>query len=137
MTYEDSYEREEKDLNLHIAKMIEHMEFENELPDAEKHKRRLIRYIHGLPAAATAAANHNLPWVLFGQLERMVYHAEMVLGKDWIEVARKKRSEWFNQDEDSEADEDFLFDPDDYDNRYEVDDEQDFDTNYDPNDENM
>ena len=112
MTYEDSYDREEKDLNLHLAKMLEHMEFENELPDAEKHKRRLIRMIQGLPAAATAAANHNMPWVLFGQLERMAYHAEMILGKDWIEQARQERSKWFASDEDGQADDDFLFDED-------------------------
>lgn len=138
MTYEDSFEREEKDLNLHIAKLVEHMEFENELPEAEKHKRRLIRYIQGLPAAAEVAHKNNLPWVLFGQLERMVYHAEAILGKDWIEQARKQRSAWFAEDDDSSFDEDFLFDPDDYDNRYELDDEnddQDFDKNYDPNED--
>lgn len=102
MPYEDSYEREEKDLNLHLAKMIEHMEFENELPEAEKHKRRLIRSIQGLPRAAEVAAQCNMPWVMFGQLERMCFHAEMILGKDWMEQARAERRKFFDADDEDE-----------------------------------
>lgn len=128
MPYEDSYEREEKDLNLHLAKMVEHMEFENTLPEAEKHKRRLIRAIQQLPKAAMAAEKTDMPWILFGQLERMCYHAEQILGKDWIEQARRERSEFFGGNDDED---DFWVDGE-FD---EPEDDQDFDRNYDPNDE--
>lgn len=97
--YQDSYEQAEKDLNLHVAHMIERMEWENTLPPSEYHKRRLIRFIQGLPQAAEAAATENMPWLLFGHLERMCHHAEMALGMDWREQARKERIAFFNEDE--------------------------------------
>lgn len=135
MPYEDSYEREEKDLNLHIAKMVEHMEFENELPEAEKHKRRLIRSIQGLPRSAEVAESAKMPWVLFGQLERMCFHAERILGKDWQEQARQQRRKFFDEDEIELNDDLWIVEQDDFENWDEDDeeDDQDFDRNYDPN----
>lgn len=100
--YEDSYEREEKDLRLHIAKMVENMEFEKTLPEIEQHKRRLIRAIQGLPNAAETAAKTDTPWLLFGQLERMCYEAEMILGKDWREQAQRERKAFLYGDDDEE-----------------------------------
>lgn len=100
MTYEDSYEREEKDLKLRIAKMIESIEFENTLPEAEKHKRRLIRNIHQLPRAAEVAATYGMPWVMFGCLERIVFHAEALLGPHWREEVSRQRQEWLGGDDD-------------------------------------
>lgn len=99
--YIDSYGQEERDLNLHIAKMLEHMEWENTLPDAEKNKRRFIKHIQQIPVAAETAAKHGLPWVLFGQLERVVCYAERVLGPDWIERARHNRKEFLGLDDDA------------------------------------
>lgn len=97
--YEDSYEQGEKNLNLHLAKMIEHMEWESTLPDAEKSKRRLIQFISQLPQTAELAARHEMPWVLFGCLERIVTHADEVLGKDWLERARQERRAFLYEDD--------------------------------------
>lgn len=110
--YEDSYEREEKDLNLHIAKMIEHMEYENTLPELEKNKRRLIRSIQGLYNAAETAAKTDTPWLLFGQLERMCFYAEQILGEDWREQAQRQRRAFFDSDEDDDQNGEYDFNDD-------------------------
>ena len=102
--YEDSYEREEKDLNARLAYMLERMEWECTLPEAEKSKRRLIRYIQALPRAAEAAVAADMPWIIFGCIERIVHHAEQVLGPDWRDRVAKQRTDWFEEDyEDDEA----------------------------------
>jgi hypothetical protein len=99
--YEDD-EQQEKDLNLHLAHMLERMEWECTLPEAEKSKRRLIRYISSLPSAAESAAKMDLPWIMFGCIERIVYHCEQILGPDWREQISKQRHDWFEDDSDSE-----------------------------------
>ena len=102
--WDDGYpdEQAEKDIDLHVAKMIEHMEWEMTLPDAEKNKRRLIRFINTLDQSAKVAAKFNMPWVMFGCLERIVYYAEQVLGPDWREKARQERSQFVRQMEDDD-----------------------------------
>ncbi len=97
--WEDGYpdEQAEKDIDLHVAKMIEHMEWEMTLPDAEKNKRRLVRFINSLPGSAELAAKHNMPWLLFGCLERIMYLTEQVIGPDWMEKARMERRSFFDE----------------------------------------
>jgi len=93
----DDRTQEEKDLALHIAKMCENMEWENTLPENERAKRRLIKNIQALPRAAELAAKHNMPFVMFGQLERIMHYAELCLGADWMEQARAERSKFFGE----------------------------------------
>lgn len=100
--YEDSYERSEKDLSLHLAAMLERMEWENELPAHEKHKRRLINQIQSLPTTAELAAKHDMPFLMFGCIERIVYHAEQLLGADWRERVCRERSTFLGTDEEDE-----------------------------------
>ena len=102
--YDDGYpdEQAEKDIDLHVAKMIEHMEWEMTLPDAEKSRRRLVQFIESLPQAAKLAAQHDMPWVMFGCLERIVYYAEQVLGPAWREKARQERKAFFESGNDGQ-----------------------------------
>jgi hypothetical protein len=101
---EDSYEREEKDLKLRLAHVLERMEWEDTLPDAEKSKRRLVRYIQSLPRAAEEAAKLNMPWIMFGCIERIVHHCEIALGPDWRERVSKDRDAWFEGDDEEGPD---------------------------------
>jgi hypothetical protein len=97
--YQDSYDQEERDLNLHIAKMIEHMEWEATLPEAEKARRRLPRLISRLPMACQGAAIIGMPWVMLGQLERIIYNCRVLFGDECFEVAAKQRREFFEPGE--------------------------------------
>ena len=106
--YDDGYpdEQAEKDIDLHVAKMIEHMEWEATLPDAEKSRRRLIQFIQSLPQSAELAAQHNMPWVMFGCIERIAFYCEQILGSDWQEQVRQERKDFlYDDDEGDECDE--------------------------------
>jgi len=97
--YSDQFEQEEKDLRLHIAKMLEHMEWECTLPEREKSERRLVKLLSTLGRAAVLAEETNMPNLLWGQLERIFYRVEQILGPGWQERASKERSEFFGEDE--------------------------------------
>jgi hypothetical protein len=99
-------EQDDKDLNLHIAKMLEHMEWEATLPAQEKAKRRLVRFITQLPRTAELAATANTPWVMFGCIERIAACCEELLGPDWQEQIRQERKAFlYDDDEGGECDE--------------------------------
>lgn len=99
-------EQDDKDLNLHIAKMLEHMEWEATLPAQEKAKRRLSHFIAQLPRTAELSAKANLPWVMFGCIERIVFYCEEILGPDWQEQVRQERKDFlYDDDEGDECDE--------------------------------
>lgn len=99
MEYRDSYEQAEGDLNLHLAAMVERMEWENTLPANEKSKRRLIKYIQQLPSSAEAAAKYGLPWIMLGCIERIVHHAETAFGPTWMDDVRRERRAFFESDD--------------------------------------
>lgn len=92
--YEDEPTQEDKDLMLHIAKMFEHMEWENTLPEQEKSRRRLGKLIAETPTVAVLAAQHNMPWMLLGHFERIDYHLGFLFGDDWRQQAREEREAW-------------------------------------------
>ena len=99
-------EQDDKDLNLHIAKMLEHMEWEATLPEKEKAKRRLSHFITTLPRTAELAATANMPWVMFGCIERIAFYCEQILGSDWQEQVRQERKDFlYDDDEGDECDE--------------------------------
>jgi hypothetical protein len=102
--YDDGYtdEQAEKDIDLHVAKMIEHMEWEAALPDAEKSKRRLIQFIQSLPQSAELAAQHDMPWVMFGCIERILHYTQRLLGPDWVAKVRQERKAFFHSNDDHE-----------------------------------
>jgi hypothetical protein len=89
--WEPELTQEEKDLALHIAKMFEHAEWENTLPEQEKSRRRLSRFIATLPQAAKTAIEFEMPILLLKHLERIVHHAEVVFGDRWRETAQQQR----------------------------------------------
>ena len=97
--YQDSYEQEEKDLNVHIARICERLEWEATLPDDEKAKRRLTRLISQLPRACDGAALSGMPWVMLGQLERIIYNCRVLFGDDCFEAAARQRRAFFQDDE--------------------------------------
>lgn len=99
------FDDDDKDLNLHIAKMLEHMEWEATLPAQEKAKRRLVRFITQLPRTAELAATANMPWVMFGCIERIVFYCEELLGQDWREQVKEKRKSFLYDDDGDECDE--------------------------------
>lgn len=102
----DYDDQDDKDLNLHIAKMLEHMEWEATLPNQEKAKRRLARFISQLPQTAELAAKCDMPYVMFGCIERIVFYCEEILGPDWREqVKRERKSFLYDDDEGDECDE--------------------------------
>ena len=106
MSYFDDETQDEKDLNLHIAKMLEHMEWEATLSDVEKAKRRLSRFISQLPQTAELSAKYDTPWVMFGCIERIVFYCEELLGQDWREQVKEKRKSFLYDDDDgNEGDE--------------------------------
>ena len=106
MSYFDDETQDENDLNLHIAKMLEHMEWEATLPDADKATRRLSRFISQLPQTAELAAKYNTPWVMFGCIERIVFYCEELLGQDWREQVKKERKSFlYDHDDGDECDE--------------------------------
>ena len=94
----DNEEQSDKDINLHIAKMLEHMEWEATLPPQEKAKRRLSHFIAQLPRTAELAAKANIPWVMFGCIERIVFYCEEILGPDWRDNVRKERRDFLYDD---------------------------------------
>lgn len=99
-------EQDDKDLNLHIAKMLEHMEWEATLPEKEKAKRRLSHFITTLPRTAEFAATANMPWVMFGCIERIAFYCEQILGPDWQDQVRQERKDFlYDDDEGDECDE--------------------------------
>lgn len=102
--YIDPFGQAERDLNLHIAKMLEHMEWEATLPEAEKSSRRLPKLVGGLFRAVELSATNNMPWVWLGQLERIIHHVEVVYGAAWIAEAKARRQEFLGLDEDTEED---------------------------------
>ena len=104
MEYRDSYEEEERTLDLHIAKLCEVMEWEATLPLEQRSKRRLVKYISHLPMSAEAAAKFNQPWLMLGCLERIIHHANIVFGSDWIQQANRQRAAFFESEEDAAED---------------------------------
>ena len=98
-------EQDDKDLNLHIAKMLEHMEWEATLPSQEKAKRRLAHFISQLPRTAELSAKFDMPWVMFGCIERIVNYCEEILGPDWRDKVREVRRDSLYNDEGDECDE--------------------------------
>lgn len=93
----------DRDVESHVAKMIEHMEFENTLGEQEKSRRRLVKCIAGLPKAVVLAESNKMPWVFLGQLERIVHHANIAFGENWREEVRRERSAWFNSEDDDDV----------------------------------
>ena len=69
-----------------LAAMVqERMEWENTLSPLEKSERRLRQFAMTMPEAFTLAAESNEPRILLGQIERMVYHACEVYGREWLD----------------------------------------------------
>jgi len=102
--YIDQPSEEEKNLLLHLAKMFEHSEWENTLPQAEKSKRRLARYVGGLGQAAQVAAENDMPWLFLGQLERIFFHVCQIFGPEWMEKASERRRVFFEEDDEYDID---------------------------------
>tara|TARA_Y100000034_G_C6787851_1_gene352517 strand:+ start:228 stop:554 length:327 start_codon:yes stop_codon:yes gene_type:complete len=91
--YEDSFEQEEKSLKLHIAKLFEHMEWECTLPELEKAERRVCKSLSEIPKVVLCAEENNIPWLLWGHLERLYRNMEIILGENWLDEAAAERRE--------------------------------------------
>lgn len=95
-----------KDLNLHLAKMLEQMEWEATLPVQEKAKRQLLRFIAILPRIAKLETTANMWWEMFYCIERIAFYCEEILGPDWQDQVRQKRKDFlYKDDEGDECDE--------------------------------
>lgn len=95
-----------KDLNLHLAKMLEQMEWEATLPSQEKAKRQLLRFIAILPRIAELETTANMSWDMFYCIERIAFYCKEILGRDWQEqVKRHRKGFLYDDDEGDECDE--------------------------------
>lgn len=105
--WKDEQEEMENLINLHLAKIMEEMEWENTLPADEKQSRRLRKYFGQIFEVMEVASETGNPWLLLGHMERLNYHISGCFGADWMERAKEERSkvmdEWLGPDDDYES----------------------------------
>ena len=100
-------EEQERDLMLHIAKLGEHMEWENTLPEKQKSQRRLVKLIARMPNSLVLCARNDCWSVFLGELERIMHHTKVLFGENCLEDAARRRSEWFERMNREEDEDDF------------------------------
>lgn len=98
--YDENDEQMEKDIRLHVAKLIEHMEWENTLPEQQRLSRRVTKYVSGIAQAAKTSVEFDMPWLFLGHMQILFDAMTDAFGADWMERARQERKGFLYGDED-------------------------------------
>lgn len=100
----DEHDEEQlaRDIRLHVAKLIEHMEWENTLPEQQRLTRRITKYIAGIAQAAKTSVEFDMPWLFIGHMQILFDAISDAFGADWMERARQERKGFLYGDGDED-----------------------------------